>query len=214
MSLKFKPTRYELAKLNRLLSIAQRSSKLLQQKYQILNQEYQKVRDELKRFGIDINRELLRVYNLINKIENEIGEEKVRRAAISTVKLNEVVMKWANVKGILVPQLFYSDYFPEIEDRGYYLLETNADLDEAAEEMHKVVVELVRYADLVNRQKILLRELKKVEMRYKALEYILIPNLIKQRKSIISKLEEIEREEIVRRKKVKEYLESKQISER
>lgn len=209
MSLKFKPTRYELLKLNKLLNIAVRSSKILQQRYQMLSQELFKTRDELKKLGLDANKELLKVYRLFDEAEEELGDDKIKRAAATTIRLNEVNVAWENVKGILIPKLSYSEYFPDVEDRGYYLLETNEKLDRASEEMHKFLSTLVKYVNLLNRQKILSKELKKIERRYKALEYALIPNLINQKKKILSKLEEMEREEIARKKKIKEFLESR-----
>lgn len=69
--------------------------------------------------------------------------------------------------------------------------------------------ELVRYVNLTARQRILSKELKKVERRSKALDYVLIPSLVPQRKMIISKLEEIEREELVRKRRIKALLESR-----
>ncbi|MBO3801066.1 MAG: V-type ATP synthase subunit D [Thermoproteota archaeon] len=209
MSLSFKPTRYELLKLNKLLSIAIRSSKILQQRYQMLSQELFKTRDELKKLGLDINKELLRIYRLFDEAEEEIGEDKVKRAAATTIRLNEMNITWENVKGILIPKLSYSEYFPNVEDRGYYILETSEKVDKASEEMHKFLSTLVRYINLINRQRILSKELKKIERRYKALDYVLIPNLTNQKKRILSKLEEMEREEIARKKRVKEFLESK-----
>lgn len=209
MSLRFKPTRYELLKLNKLLSIAIRSSKILQQRYRVLSQELFKTRDELKKLGIDVNKELLRIYRLFDEAEKELGEDRVKRAAATTVRLNEVNVAWENVKGVLIPKLSYSEYFPNIEDRGYYILETNEKLDKASEEMHNFLSTLVRYVNLMNRQRILSREIKKVERRYKALDYVLIPNLVDQKKRILSKLEEMEREEIARKKRVKALLESR-----
>ena len=209
MSLRFKPTRYELLKLNKLLNIAVRSSKILQQRYQMLSQELFKTRDELKNLGLDANKELLRIYRLFDETEEELGEDKIKRAAATTIRLNEVNVAWENVKGILIPKLSYSEYFPNVEDRGYYVLETNEKLDRASEEMHKFLSVLVKYINLMNRQKILSKELKKIERRYKALEYVLIPNLVSQKKKILSKLEEMEREEIARKKKIKEFLESR-----
>ncbi|MGB9759206.1 MAG: V-type ATP synthase subunit D [Thermoproteota archaeon] len=209
MSLRFKPTRYELLKLNKLLNIAVRSSKILQQRYQMLSQELFKTRDELKKLGLDANKELLRIYRLFDETEEELGEDKIKRAAATTIRLNEVNVAWENVKGILIPKLSYSEYFPNVEDRGYYVLETNEKLDRASEEMHKFLSVLVKYINLMNRQKILSKELKKIERRYKALEYVLIPNLVSQKKKILSKLEEMEREEIARKKKIKEFLESR-----
>ncbi|NHV06536.1 MAG: V-type ATP synthase subunit D [Thaumarchaeota archaeon] len=209
MSLRFKPTRYELLKLNKLLNIAVRSSKILQQRYQMLSQELFKTRDELKKLGLDANKELLKIYRLFDEAEEELGEDKIKRAAATTIRLNEVSVAWENVKGILIPKLSYPEYFPNVEDRGYYVLETDEKLDRASEEMHKFLSTLVKYVNLLNRQKILSKELRKIERRYKALEYVLIPNLVSQKKKILSKLEEIEREEIARKKKVKEFLESR-----
>jgi vacuolar-type H+-ATPase subunit D/Vma8 len=75
--------------------------------------------------------------------------------------------------------------------------------------MHRFLTTLVAYINLVTRQRILAKELKKIERRSKALDHVLIPSLISQKKKILSKLDEIEREELARKKRVKELLESR-----
>ena len=209
MSLKFKPTRYELLKLNRLLEVAFRSSKILQQRYRVLNQELIEARDEIKRLGLNINRDLLKIYGFLNEVEKELGEDRVKRAAAATIGLNVVDFKWENIQGVLIPEISYREGLPSVEERGYSPLETNEKLDRASEEMHRFLTTLVAYINLVTRQRILAKELKKIERRSKALDHVLIPSLISQKKKILSKLDEIEREELARKKRVKELLESR-----
>lgn len=208
MSLKFKPARYELLKLNRLLNVAFSSSKILQQRYRLLNQELLKTRDELKRLGLDINRALLKIYRFLDEVEKELGDDRVKRAAATTIRLDDVNFRWESFQGILVPRIYYTGFLPDVEDRGYYPLETSEKLDRTVEEMHRFFTALVDYINLVARQRILARELKKVERRSKALDHVIIPSLVSQKKKIISKLEEIEREEVARKKRVKGLLES------
>ncbi|MGQ9596798.1 MAG: V-type ATP synthase subunit D [Thermoproteota archaeon] len=209
MSLRFKPTRFELLKLNRLLNVASRSSKILQQRYHVLNQELLETRNELKRLGLDINRELLKTYKLIEDAEKELGEDVVKRAAATTVRLNDVNIKWEEVRGVLIPRVLYSKLLPSVEDRGYYPLETSEKVDKASEEMHRFLTILLDYVNLLTCQRILMKELGKIEQRSKALDHVIIPNLVAQRKRILSKLEENEREEMARKKKIKEFLESR-----
>jgi len=212
MSLVFKPTRHDLLKLNRLLNIALRSSRILKQRYQLLNQELLKNRDELKRIAINVNTELSRIYRLVDSVEEELGENLVKRAAAAMIRLNEVEFAWENLKGVLIPKISYSKNLPRVEDRGYYPLETSEKLDLASESMHRFLEILIYYVNLSIRQRVLTRELKKIEIRSKALDHVLIPNLSLQKKRIMSKLEEIEREELSRKKRVKQLLESKSVS--
>lgn len=211
MSLVFKPTRYELLKLNRLLNIALASSKILKQRYQVLNQELLKTRDELKRIGININVELPKIYRFLDEVERELGEDIVRRTAAATVRLDDADFAWVNIKGVLVPKVSYSKHLPKVEDRGYYPLETSEKLDKVSESMHEFFSTLMNYVNLMARQRTLTKELKKIERRSKALDHVLIPSLILQRKRIAAKLEEIEREELARKKRVKQLLESRSI---
>jgi len=212
MILAFKPTRHDLLKLNRLLDVALRSSRILKQRYQLLNQELIKNRDELKKVSIHINTELLKIYKLIDGVEEELGENIVRRAAATMVKLNDVELTWENLRGVLIPKVTYSKSLPRVEDRGYSPLETNESLDLASENMHKFLETLIHYVNLSIRYRVLTRELKKIEIRSKALDHVLIPSLSLQRKRILSKLEEIEREELSRKKRVKQLLESRSTS--
>jgi H(+)-transporting ATP synthase subunit D len=212
MSLVFKPTRYELIKLNKLLNVALRSSRILKQRYQLLNQELLKNRDELKGIAIKINTELPRIYGLLDKVEEELGEDIVKRAAAATTRLDDVGLTWDNLKGVLMPKISYSKSLPKIEDRGYSPFETSESLDQVSELMHDFFkTTLIHYVNLSVRQRFLTKELKKIEIRSKALDHVLIPGLSLQRKKIMSKLEEIEREELSRKKRVKQLLESRGI---
>ncbi len=128
------------------------------------------------------------------------------------VKLNDVELTWENLRGVLIPKVTYSKSLPRVEDRGYSPLETNESLDLASENMHKFLETLIHYVNLSIRYRVLTRELKKIEIRSKALDHVLIPSLSLQRKRILSKLEEIEREELSRKKRVKQLLESRSTS--
>jgi H(+)-transporting ATP synthase subunit D len=209
MSLTFKPTRSELTKLKRLLSIARRSSRMLREKYQMLSQELQQTKDELKKLGLDKDKELTRLYGLVDEAESSVGADRLRRAASIFVALDEAKLSWENIRGVLIPTLVYSAKFPDIEGRGYYLPETDSSVDKASEKLSGIIPALVRYANLVNRQAALSKEQKRVEIRYKALDNILIPDLLRQRKRIVSKLDEMEREDLIRLKTVKGLLERK-----
>jgi len=176
-----------------------------------MNQELLRTKDELKKLGLNKDRELTRLYGMVDETESSLGEGRLKRAASAFTSLDEVDLSWENVRGTLIPALTYSARLPDVESRGYYLPETDSSLDKVSEELSKMIPELIHYGNLVNRQNVLSKELRKIEIRYKALDHVLIPNLLCQRKRIVSKLDEMEREDIVRLKAVKGLLEKKKL---
>lgn len=88
-------------------------------------------------------------------------------------------------------------------ERGVGLLDTSAQLLEAAESAEEMVEQLIQCAPIERNIQLLGEEIKKTNRRINALNEYLLPNLREEVRQIARVLEEREREDIFRLKKIK-----------
>ena len=91
----------------------------------------------------------------------------------------------------------------------YSLVETPPELDRAAEELAALLPKIIELSSLEVLIRRLAREIEKTRRRVNALEYVMIPEITRAKKTIQGKLEEGERGSRVRLMKVKEMLEAR-----
>ncbi|GAH98156.1 unnamed protein product, partial [marine sediment metagenome] len=82
--------------------------------------------------------------------------------------------------------------------------------DEASREFERALKLLIGLAELEGSAFAIARELEKTKRRVNALEYILIPRLKEAIKFIVMKLDEMERENFIRLKRIKAMLEERE----
>jgi len=83
------------------------------------------------------------------------------------------------------------------------LLDTSARIDESAERFEEVLAEIVRVAPLDRKMRRLAEEIRKTSRRVNALEQRLLPDLREQVRFIRSTLDQREREDVFRLKRLK-----------
>ena len=88
-------------------------------------------------------------------------------------------------------------------DRGYGLLGTTSAIDEAASSYEDLVEAIIESAEIETTMKKLLDEIESTKRRVNALEFKVIPELTEARDFIKMRLDEMEREELFRLKKIK-----------
>jgi len=88
-------------------------------------------------------------------------------------------------------------------DRGYGMLGTSAVIDEAAEAFEELVEAVIEAAEIETTMKRLLDEIESTKRRVNALEFKVIPELTEASDFIKMRLDEMEREELFRLKKIK-----------
>jgi V/A-type H+-transporting ATPase subunit D len=89
----------------------------------------------------------------------------------------------------------------------YSMLSTTALMDEAVSKAMKMLDRVVEVASIEGSVQMLGREIEKTKRRVNALEYIFIPRLLNTLTYIERQLEEREREDFFRRKRIKALLE-------
>jgi V/A-type H+-transporting ATPase subunit D len=198
-----KPTRSELINLKRKIQLSQRGYKILKMKRDGLIMEFFKVLAEAK----DTRGDLLRKYEhavqmmaVANTVEGAIG---VKSAAFSVKEVPQITLKSKNIMGVIVPQIESSKVRKTLADRGYGVLGTSTVIDETASSFEELVEAIIVSAEIETTMKRLLDEIEKTKRRVNALEFKVIPELTAARDFIKMRLDEMEREELFRMKKIK-----------
>ena len=198
-----KPTRSELINLKRKIQLSQRGYKILKMKRDGLIMEFFKVLADAK----DTRGDLLRRYAhavemmaVANTVEGAIG---VKSAAFSVKEVPQITLKSKNIMGVIVPQIESSKVKKTLADRGYGVLGTSTVIDETASSFEELVESIIESAEIETTMKRLLDEIEKTKRRVNALEFKVIPELTEARDFIKMRLDEMEREELFRMKKIK-----------
>jgi V/A-type H+-transporting ATPase subunit D len=137
---------------------------------------------------------------LANTVEGAIG---VKSAAFSVKEVPQIKLRSKNIMGVVVPQIESSKVKKSLVDRGYGVLGTSPVIDETAAAFEDLVESIIESAEVETTIKKLLDEIEKTKRRVNALEFKVIPELSAARDFIKMRLDEMEREELFRLKKIK-----------
>jgi V/A-type H+-transporting ATPase subunit D len=136
----------------------------------------------------------------------DMGTTKVDAIALSTPSVLEVDIKLHRMMDVQVPSL---QIRREPKPARYGLGDTSPHLDETIKRISGVLADIVKAAELENSIFRIAAELERTQRLINALEYIIIPSYEEAIKYISMVLEEREREEFVRLKKLKASLEKR-----
>jgi len=199
----------ELMKLRRRISLAQKGHDLLKEKMDALVMEFfgvlgkiQDARGKALQQLSSAHQELAKCLALTGTLETLEAAKESRREA-------QIEISTRFIMGIQVPTIEAGKIERGAMERGYDILMTSTSLDDAAEEFEKALKLLVELAELEASAYALAGELEKTKRRVNALEYIIIPGLKAALKFILMRLDEMERENFTRLKRIKAMLEAR-----
>jgi V/A-type H+-transporting ATPase subunit D len=199
--IKVRPTKIELVRLKRRLSLAQRVEKIVKDRLSILTMEFlQTARDtvEAKRKLLD---ELSRLYKALSIAAGYHGYIALEKDLIATEAGSKVTAGSRNIAGVRIPSFELMDN--EKPMRGYNLVDTSSWLDRAAQLSEESLRAIVELAELQRNFELLAMEINRTKRITNALEYIVIPGLQTTINYLNMKFEERAREEKARLKRVK-----------
>ena len=131
------------------------------------------------------------------------GEIAVTSAAYALKNEPQVNVGSKSIMGMMVPKVEADMSKLNILDKGYGVISTSAYIEEASLAFEKLLVTLVRAAEIETTMKKLLDEIEKTKRRVNALEFKVIPELEVSEAFVKLRLEEMERENTIRLKHLK-----------
>jgi V/A-type H+-transporting ATPase subunit D len=203
------PTRMELIRKNAQIKLAEQGRDLLREKMDALIQEFflimesvSKSRDELEIVAETAQRSLLTALAVDDSVT-------LKSASFATRKGLFIDIKGKNIMGVPVPVLEKKRVSKSVLERGYSIISTSGRIDEAAEKFEMELDLIIGLAETETSLKRLGGEIQMTRRRVNALEQVLVPDLKKQAKYIKNAIDEREREDLFRLKKVKKIIERK-----
>jgi V/A-type H+-transporting ATPase subunit D len=202
------PTRMDLLEIRKKLVLAEKGHKLLEEKRDALVEKFFEVIDKRNQLSKELDEDFKSAYMSLIQAQMILGERKVEDAAYLTQDIGEIIFQTDNIMGVKIPKVNSEDIKTDVKPT-YGFFETCSKLDDAKTSFNKLLIKLVELADLEAGIKSLTVEIEKTKRRVNVLENNLIPKLHSTRKYIEMQLEEREREDFFRRKRIKAILESK-----
>ncbi len=199
-----KPTRKNLMEIKDRIELSEQGHDTLEKKRDGLIMEFMEILEESQEVREKVGEQFQEAQKAITKARAMDGDVAVRGAASARAEKPEIMVSSKNIMGVVVPQIEASKVSKDVGERGYSLLETSARIDEAAEQYEELLEMILVAAEIETAMRRLLEEIEKTKRRVNALEFKLIPELTEARDFIELRLEEMEREEIFRLKKIKE----------
>ncbi|WP_336036029.1 V-type ATP synthase subunit D [Halobacterium yunchengense] len=203
MAQDIKPTRKNLMEIEDRIELSERGHDTLEQKRDGLIMEFMDILDQAQDVRDDLEANYETAQKKINMARAMEGDVAVRGAAAALEEHPEITVESKNIMGVVVPQIESSKVKKSLDERGYGILGTSARIDEAAEAYEDLLASVVLAAEVETAMKKMLSEIETTKRRVNALEFKLLPELYEGQEYIEQKLEEQEREEIFRMKKVK-----------
>ena len=211
--LNVKPTRMELLNLKRRITLAKKGHKLLKDKQDALVMEFFTIYDEALNLRRELGMRMEEAFKALQAAEIDVGTLRLREISLSVKPNREVEVKKRNVMGVPVPLIEAESFRRSAEERGYAFVSSSAKVDLAAEKFEEVLDLAVRLAEVEETLKRLAKEIETTKRRVNALEYIIIPRMEATVKFIKQRLDEMERENFFRLKRVKALIEARSQAE-
>jgi len=199
--IKVRPTKIELVKLKRRLSLSQRVQKIVKDRLSILTMEFMQTARETVEAKRKLLDQLSQAYTALSIAAGYHGYIALEKELIATEIDVKVAAGLRNIAGVRIPSFELRE--KERSVRGYSLVDTSSWVDHAAQQSERSLEAIVELAELQRGLELLGMEINRTKRITNALEYMIIPSLEATIKYLAMKFEERDREEKARLKRVK-----------
>jgi V/A-type H+-transporting ATPase subunit D len=202
------PTRMELLALRKRRDIAERGRDLLREKLDALMIElFENVRRiaELRARSHALLRD---AYNLFIEAEMVHGLARLEQFAVGVEDRFELDTKTRNVIGVTLPEVEVR--ISPIKTAPYNMLATSAKVDEATMKMLEAVEAMTELSSAEASTRKLAQAIASTKRRVNSLDYVIIPRVLQSIRYIQMHLEEREREDFFRLKRIKSRMEKRE----
>lgn len=200
--MKIKPTRMELLKIKKRLVFAKKGHRLLKEKHDALIMDFFNQVSKLRALRLHLSEDLSIVYSLIAKAKAIQGTQDVETLSLAMAEGFEYKLEKKTLKGAKIVNI--TDV--KTSEAWFSYLRGSLPLTQAVIQVREISTKFFQMIQLQVAIKNLAEEIKKVKRRVNSLEYVVIPHLVKDKVRINDRLEELQRENFIRLKKVKEFL--------
>lgn len=200
------PTRMELFQLKKRVKLAEKGHDLLKEKRDALVMEFFKIYEKRNTLRKELKNYLKNAYESLNSALLMIGYKNVTQAADATNKTAEINVARKNIMGVIIPSIKEIETKRHFTERGYALGDSSPTLDNAAKNFEIALKKIIELSEVEGTIKKLAIEIEKTKRRVNALEYIFLPKLKNSIKYIQMRLDEMERENFFRLKRIKSLI--------
>ncbi len=200
-------TKIELLKYKRSSQIAIMVQKILDDKRKVLLKNIEEMISEATQARNNIWNPLQDIYKSVNDAYLSLGTNIIDSIAKSTPAAVEVDVDVKRIVDVTIPtlQIMENDY----KSTPYGFIDTNTSVDRATKQIKNILPNICKAAEYENSILSLAKALEKTQKLLNALENIIIPQYNHKIRFILATLEEREREEFARLKKVKAAIEKR-----
>ena len=195
------PTRGNLLKLKAELEGTRTRHRLLDRKREVLVQELMQRLDEAEKIEKRRTQSFRDAHDALRTARMRLGSDHVDWICLSPTADLDVTLRSTSVMGLRIPA---TDVSVEKITPPYGLSDTSSTLDEAREKWIEVIKFLGEASETMTGVWRIAMELRKTQRQVNALESVRIPQYEHTISHIEEQLEEEEREEIIKARKIKE----------
>ena len=199
-----RPTRLELLRTRRRITVAKRGLNLLKLKRTALINEFFAISREALRLRGNLQEKIARGYDAIRKAEMFEGAVRLENISMLLPDIRPVRVTTKNVMGVRTPRLDRRGFTPT---EAGVLLDLPTSVQEAIHRFQGIYEVVLDIAEKENALRRLLKEIEKTKRRANAIENVLIPRLEGTVRYIKFRFDELERDSFSMLKTVKRKME-------
>jgi len=200
MAILVAPTKSNLIKAKASLQLSKKGFELLDKKRNVLIKEMMNLVDKAKNIQSSVYTLVEEAYAKLQTVNITMGIKNVENITRSIPKDEEFEILLKSVMGVDIPTIKYEEA-EILPTYGFY--NTDPALDAAAQKFREVKYKIYELAEIDNSIFKLAKEIQKTQKRTNALQHIQIPKYKEQVKYIQEVLEEKDREDFFRLKRIK-----------
>jgi V/A-type H+-transporting ATPase subunit D len=204
------PTRMELLEIRKKVILAEKGHKLLEEKRDALIEKFFTVIEKRNTVKKQVDAGLHDAFGSLIQAQMLLGEAQVEDAASLSLDIGEFSFDSDNIMGVKIAKINKEHLRRGPSPPAYGFSETCASLDDAYQKFGALLPLIISLAEVEENIQCLSIDIEKTKRRVNVLENSLIPKLYATIKYIEMRLEEQEREDFFRRKRIKALMESKQ----
>lgn len=204
------PTRINLIQTKKTLNLAESGREVLERKRDILLRELRNSLYDAERTRGDLSEALAKAYQSLKKANMAKGSETVANIALGSSYEADFLLDFRSVMGVIVPIVEFQTESDAKPDYGF--ANTSAELDKTFKQFYNLLEIIADLAKAEGTTFQIANDVRRTQRRVNALNHVLIPMYRNITKKIELVLEEKDREEFVRTKRIKHMIKEHEVT--